>query len=242
MAKPISHLSTPKHQNLASSTSGDDDSDNDADARETLRLMPAEGESRGAQDIARNGGVEPARKPSRYPAWWPRRLRLSKSFWWLVFLFVACVLLLILLNVYFLVIRTPPTGQSPPWYPTPRGGTAKEWGESYKKAADMVRQMTIVEKVNVTTGIGWMMGMCVGNTGPVPRLGLPSLCFQDGPLGIRFADNITAFPAGITVGATWNRALMFERGQAHGLEAKLKGVNVLLGPAMGPIGRSPLGK
>ncbi len=84
----------------------------------------------------------------------------------------------------------------------------------------------------------------------------PSLCLQDGPLGIRFADNITAFPAGVTVGATWNRDLMsvfyilpcsaftilfrrFQRGQAHGREARLKGVNVLLGPAMGPLGKMP---
>ena len=89
----------------------------------------------------------------------------------------------------------------------------------------------------------------------------PSLCFQDGPLGIRFADNITAFPAGITIGATWNRDLMsvgapdsrkiyagtdicmlrYKRGRAHGREARLKGVNVLLGPAMGPLGRMPAG-
>jgi hypothetical protein len=47
------------------------------------------------------------------------------------------------------------------------------------------------------------MGKCVGNTGPVDRLGFPSICAQDGPLGIRFADLITAFPAGITTGATW---------------------------------------
>jgi beta-glucosidase len=64
---------------------------------------------------------------------------------------------------------------------------------------------------------------------------------QDGPLGIRFADNITAFPAGVTVGATWNKELMYQRGKAHGKEARLKGVNVLLGPAMGPLGRMPAG-
>ena len=60
-------------------------------------------------------------------------------------------------------------------------------------------------------------------------------------MGIRFADHATAFPAGITVGATWNRDLMYRRGKAHALEARLKGVNVLLGPAMGPIGRFPAG-
>ena len=132
-------------------------------------------------------------------------------------------------------------GMSPPWYPTPKGGADPAWEESYKKAAELVRQMSLVEKVNITTGVGWSMEMCVGNTGSVSRLKFPSLCLQDGPLGIRFADNITAFPAGVTVGATWNKDLMYQRGKAHGQEARLKGVNVLLGPAMGPLGRMPAG-
>ena len=85
------------------------------------------------------------------------------------------------------------------------------------------------------------MGLCVGNTGPANSVGFPSLCLQDSPLGIRFVDNATAFPAGITVGATWNRDLMRQRGAAHGKEAKGKGINVLLGPAMGPLGRNPAG-
>lgn len=43
------------------------------------------------------------------------------------------------------------------------------------------------------TGTGWNMGPCVGNTGSVPGK-FPSLCLQDGPLGVRYADLITAFP------------------------------------------------
>jgi beta-glucosidase len=84
-----------------------------------------------------------------------------------------------------------------------------------------------------------MMGLAGGNTGPAIHVGFPGLAIQDGPLGVRNADYATAFPAGITVGATWNRALMYARGKAHGLEARLKGVNVLLGPSVGPIGRMP---
>ncbi|KAJ5946148.1 CAZyme family GH3, partial [Penicillium verhagenii] len=118
-----------------------------------------------------------------------------------------------------------------PWYPTPLGGTNAAWQESYGKAQELVQQMTLLEKVNVTTGTGWMMGLCVGNTGPAAHVNFPSLCLQDGPLGLRFADNITAFPAGITTGATWNRELMRARGVALGREARLKGVNVLLGVA-----------
>lgn len=54
---------------------------------------------------------------------------------------------------------------SPPWYPSPRGGTVKRWADSYSKAKGLVERMSLVEKVNVTTGTGWEMGLCVGNTG-----------------------------------------------------------------------------
>ncbi|EPS36956.1 hypothetical protein H072_9519 [Dactylellina haptotyla CBS 200.50] len=130
---------------------------------------------------------------------------------------------------------------SPPWYPSPKGGTLKSWENSYKKARDLVSKMTLAEKVNITTGTGWQMDFCVGNTGPASFVGFPALCYQDGPLGLRFADNATAFPAGLTVAATWNRELMYKRGEAHGTEARGKGVNILLGPALGPLGRHPAG-
>ncbi|KAF8425274.1 beta-glucosidase-related glycosidase [Tirmania nivea] len=109
---------------------------------------------------------------------------------------------------------------SPPYYPAPKGGWLADWSASYTKAAVMVGQMTLAEKVNVTMAIGWSMGKCVGNTGPVYRLGFPSLGAQDGPLGVRYADL---------------RAL------AMGQEAKGKGVHVLLGPSVGPLGRVPHG-
>ncbi|KAI1068150.1 hypothetical protein LB507_004296 [Fusarium sp. FIESC RH6] len=139
-------------------------------------------------------------------------------------------------------IKTPPVdGQSPPWYPSPKGGTSKNWEKSYELAAKLVGKMTLAEKVNITTGTGWSMGLAVGTTGAATNVGFPALALQDGPLGIRFADNATAWPAGITVGATFNRKLMYERGHAHGKEAKGKGVNVILGPAIGPLGRAPAG-
>ncbi|KEY72847.1 hypothetical protein S7711_04428 [Stachybotrys chartarum IBT 7711] len=135
----------------------------------------------------------------------------------------------------------PLDGQSPPWYPSPRGGTVKNWADSYAKAADLVSRMTLPEKVNITTGTGWSMGLAVGNTGPAVHVGFPGLALQDGPLGIRHSDNASAFPAGITVGATWNKELMYERGKAHALEARGKGINVLLGPCIGALGRMPAG-
>jgi beta-glucosidase len=170
---------------------------------------------------------------------------------WLIPSRFLCVLILVVVALFALLLSAggiwvyheavPKDGESEPWYPSPRGGSLDSWQESYKKAAKLVDQMTLVEKVNISTGTGWAMAMCVGNTGPVDRLGFPSLCLQDGPLGMRFVDNATAFPAGITVGATWNKDLMYERGKAHGYEAKKKGINVLLGPSMGPLGRLKAG-
>ncbi|ORX97354.1 beta-glucosidase 1 precursor [Clohesyomyces aquaticus] len=180
--------------------------------------------------------AEFAEKAPRKRKWTPSRLCCG-----LVLLFVAATVLLLSAGGIWAWKSAPKDGLSPPWYPTPKGGQDAAWAESYKKAAKLVEQMTLVEKVNITTGTGWSMDMCVGNTHPVPRLKFPGLCLQDGPLGLRFADNSTAFPAGVTVGATWNKDLMYQRGRAHGKEAKGKGINVLLGPAMGPLGRMPAG-
>lgn len=81
----------------------------------------------------------------------------------------------------------------------------------------------------------------MGNTGSADRLGFPQLCLQDSALGVSSADNVTAFPAGITTGATFDKALMYARGVAIGKEFRGKGINVYLGPSVGPLGRKPLG-
>jgi hypothetical protein len=59
---------------------------------------------------------------------------------------------------------------SPPKYPSPwmRGGNG--WQDAYAKAQAFVSQLTLLEKVNLTTGVGWEGEACVGNTGSIPRL------------------------------------------------------------------------
>lgn len=84
-----------------------------------------------------------------------------------------------------------------------------------------------------------MHSVCVGMTGSAPRVGFPQLCLQDSALGVRDTDNVTAFPAGITTGATWDKTLMYDRAVAIGQEFRGKGANVYLGPTVGPIGRKP---
>ncbi|KAH6849656.1 glycosyl hydrolase family 3 N terminal domain-containing protein [Chaetomium sp. MPI-CAGE-AT-0009] len=129
---------------------------------------------------------------------------------------------------------------SDPHYPSPwMNPDADGWAEAYAQARDFVSQLTLMEKVNLTTGTGWQGEQCVGQVGAIPRLGLRSLCMHDAPLGIRGSDFNSAFPSGQTTAATWDRGLMYRRGYAMGKEAKGKGINVLLGPVAGPLGRMP---
>lgn len=220
----------------------DSDLDSDLDATEFLTSDPLD-------DSPANGhnDKKPAfltgQKSINYSSW--RRPFRNRSKCCMATCSIVLILWIILGTggavVYNKFKQAPQYGLSPPWYPTPKGGFATTWADSYKKAALMVDKMTLAEKVNVTTGTGWMMGLAVGTNGPATHVGFPQLQLQDGPLGLRFADNATAFPAGITVGATFNKELMYSRGAAHGNEARGKGINVLLGPCVGPLGRMPAG-
>ena len=125
---------------------------------------------------------------------------------------------------------------SPPYYPSPHGTGEGEWQQAYAQAVDFVKQLMLLEKVNITTGTGWTLGPCVGNTGSVPRLNFRGFCLQDSPLGVRFADYVSVFPPLSQAGRTWNRGLIRSHGQAMGEEFRGKGANVLLGPVAGPLG------
>jgi beta-glucosidase-like glycosyl hydrolase len=86
-----------------------------------------------------------------------------------------------------------------------------------------------------------LQGRCTGNTGSALRFSIPQLCLQDGALGVAHTDHNTVFPPGITIGATWDKDLMYARGIAIGAENRGKGVNIHLGPVVGPLGRKPRG-
>ena len=75
----------------------------------------------------------------------------------------------------------------------------------------------------------------------MPRLGFAGICNQDSPLGVRFADYVSAFPAGGTIAAAWDRGEWYLRGYQMGSEHRGKGVDVQLGPVVGPLGRNPKG-
>ncbi|KAI1432902.1 glycoside hydrolase family 3 protein [Xylaria sp. CBS 124048] len=116
-----------------------------------------------------------------------------------------------------------------------------DWATALSKADAALEQLTLSDKVSLVTGIGWNNGPCVGNTAAVSSIGYPEFCTQDSPLGVRFGENANAFTPGIQAGSTWNRTLIRERGTFLGEEAKGAGVNVLLGPVCGPLGKHPNG-
>jgi hypothetical protein len=115
------------------------------------------------------------------------------------------------------------------------------WEAAYSKADVSLARLTNSDKVGIVTGQGWQKGPCVGNTKAVPKIGLPSLCLQDGPVGIRYAMGVTVFPAGVHTASTWDVDLMHKRGLALGTEAKGLGIHVQLGPVAGPLGKIPGG-
>ncbi|KAF8203069.1 beta-glucosidase [Pholiota molesta] len=113
-----------------------------------------------------------------------------------------------------------------------------EWQAAYTKAQAAIAKLSLQDKVNLATGVGWMDGNCVGNTPAVSSISFPGLCLEDSPVGVRYADFVSAFPPAINVAATFNRTLMRQRGVDMGAEFRGKGVHVALGPMMN-LARTP---
>lgn len=101
-----------------------------------------------------------------------------------------------------------------------------------ERVEDLLKQMTLEEKIDLLGGTGF-------ETKAIERLGIPPLNMTDGPLGVRWKRS-TAFPAGISMAATWNPNLIFKLGSALAEEVKAKGRHVILGPCVN-IARIPMG-
>lgn len=97
------------------------------------------------------------------------------------------------------------------------------WSDAYTRAKDLVGQMRLEERANITRGFTVSDNVCAGNTGTVPRLGWPGLCLHDAGNGVRATDFVTSFPSALHVGASWDRNLTYQRGLYMGKEFKAKG-------------------
>jgi beta-glucosidase len=75
----------------------------------------------------------------------------------------------------------------------------------------------------------------VGNIAANTRLQIPPVNMNDGPQGFRdnnHPDTSTAWPSGLTMAASWDRAALGEWGTGMGKEFYAKGANVQLGPGL----------
>ncbi len=116
-----------------------------------------------------------------------------------------------------------------------------------KKIDQIIAQMTLEEKVNMLHSKTNM------SSAGVERLGIADMHYADGPFGIREEgvpngfqpagwklDSATYFPTGSALAATWSREMAYLYGTGMGTEARLRGKDVILGPAVN-IQRLPVG-
>jgi beta-glucosidase len=103
---------------------------------------------------------------------------------------------------------------------------------------ETVSAMPLEAKVEALSGFDFW------RTAPLATTGIPQVKLSDGPNGARgdLSRYVTAaaFPVGVAVGATWDRELVAEIGEALGREARTKGAHVLLGPTIN-LQRTPIG-
>jgi len=118
----------------------------------------------------------------------------------------------------------------------------------YDKQIDgIIKQMTLEEKVNMLHAKHMFV------SAGVERLEIADIKYADGPFGIReemqpdgwmplgwVNDKATFFPTGSALAATWSPELAYEYGSAIAKEARLRGKDMLLGPAIN-IQRIPTG-
>jgi beta-glucosidase len=106
-------------------------------------------------------------------------------------------------------------------------------------ASDFVSRLNLTEKSSMITGkLSLGVGGCIGNLLPIDRVGFPGLCMQDGPNGVGIADLTSVFPSGVTMGASWDKKLIYQRGVAIGKEFRSKGINVALGYVQAYVSRT----
>ena len=112
---------------------------------------------------------------------------------------------------------------------------------------ELIAQMSLDEKVNMLHSKTNM------SSAGVERLGIADMNYADGPFGIReegqpngfmsagwTLDSATFFPTGSALAATWSEELAYKYGTGMGREARLRGKDVILGPAVN-IQRLPVG-
>jgi beta-glucosidase len=112
---------------------------------------------------------------------------------------------------------------------------------------EIIGSMTLEEKVEM------LHGKNMFSSAGIPRLGIADVEYADGPFGIReemephswnsahlTTDSATFFPTGSALAATWSTEWAYAYGKGMSREARMRGKDMILGPAIN-IQRIPTG-
>ena len=131
---------------------------------------------------------------------------------------------------------------------------ALAWGQNQSKLLsheteidNIINGMTLEEKIDM------LHGKNMFSSAGIPRLGIADVEYADGPFGIReemephswnsahlTTDSATFFPTGSALAATWSTEWAYAYGRGMSREARLRGKDMILGPAIN-IQRIPTG-
>ena len=113
------------------------------------------------------------------------------------------------------------------------GSVASYAQSARERAEELVSKMTLEEKCTLIHG---ERGDAEYEDGfhimPIPRLGIPAIRMADGPQGVRNKTNSTYYPCGISLAASWNRDVAGRVGEGNGLDARARGVAIMLCPGV----------
>ena len=116
--------------------------------------------------------------------------------------------------------------------------SAEQEYDSDQRLESLLASLTLKEKVQLLTGRDFW------STWPMEKIGLRPLVFSDGPSGVRGEvwderKPSMNFPSAAVISSTWDPAIADRLGAASAVEARRKGVDVVLGPTIN-LHRSPL--
>ena len=98
-----------------------------------------------------------------------------------------------------------------------------------ERTEDLISRMTLEEKIDLLAGYNDFY------LHPCARLGIPAFRMADGPLGVAswgLWGRATAFPAALSVAASWNRDLAYRIGEMYAAEWRARGLHFMLAPGV----------